>query len=170
MNKLQKKDYPAYFDTYIKVLDKDLSLLEYLEQSLELFEQILYDVSEEKYEFRYQPGKWTIKEVVQHLIDTERVFVYRALRFSRKDKKPLAGYDENDYVANYEINQRDFHKLLDEFCLLRRSTILMFEDFDKEVLALTGEVESGEFSVEALGYICSGHVLHHLNVIQERYL
>ena len=170
MNKLQKKDYPAYFDTYIRILNKDLSLLEYLEHSLELFEQILYDISEDKYEYRYQPGKWTIKEVVQHLIDTERVFVYRALRFSRKDKKLLAGYDENDYVSNYNINQRDFNKLLDEFCLLRRSTILMFEDFNKEILSFTGEVESGEFSVEALGYVCSGHVLHHLNVIQERYL
>ena len=170
MHKLEKQGYPAYFDTYIRILDKDISLLEYLEHSLELFEQILYDISEDKFEFRYQPGKWTIKEVVQHMIDTERVFVYRALRFSRMDKKTLAGFDENDYVSNYDINQRDFHKLLDEFCLLRRSTILMFEDFDKEVLALTGEVESGEFSVEALGYICSGHVLHHLNVIQERYL
>ena len=86
------------------------------------------------------------------------------------DDKSLAGFDENDYVAKYDINQRDFNKLLDEFCLLRRSTILMFEDFDHEILALTGEVESGEFSVEALGYICSGHVLHHLRVIQDRYL
>lgn len=170
MSVLQKSEYPVYFTPYIEILDGELDLLENLEASLELFEQILYEVDEEKYEFKYQEGKWTIKEVVQHLIDVERVFVYRALRFSRKDKTPVMGFEENTYVSNYEINKRDFNALLDEFCLLRRSTILMFEGFDNEILDLQGSVEGNLFSIRALGFICSGHVLHHLKIIKERYL
>ena len=170
MTILQKSEYPVYFTPYVEVLDEELDLLENLEASLELFEEILYEVAEEKYEFKYQEGKWTIKEVVQHLIDVERVFVYRSLRFSRKDTTPVMGFDENSYVSNYEINKRDFNTLLDEFCLLRRSTILMFQDFDSETLDLKGSVEGNLISLRALGFICSGHVLHHLKIIKERYL
>ena len=145
-------------------------LTQQLENSLEHFEQILYNVPEEKFEYRYEEGKWTMKELVQHLIDVERVFVYRALRFSRNDEIPLKGFDENAYVSEYDINKRKFHNLLGEFCLLRRSTILMFEDFNEEILDLQGTVEGNSISVRALGFICSGHVMHHINIIQERYL
>ena len=170
MTMLQKNEYPVFFTPYIEVLDGTSSLLQNLEASLEYFEQVLYEVDEEKYEFRYAEGKWTLKEVVQHLIDVERVFVYRSLRFSRKDKIPVMGFEENSYVSNYEINKRDFNTMLDEFCLLRRSTILMFQDFDDEILDLQGSVEGNLISVRALGFICSGHVLHHLKIITERYL
>lgn len=170
MSQPKKSEYPVFYSPYIEVLDKASSLMENFEASLELFEKIFYDVPEDKYEFRYQEDKWTIKEVVQHLIDAERVFVYRALRFSRKDENSLSGYEENSYVANYDINRRDFNSLLDEFCLLRRSTIIMFENFEKSELELMGKVEGNLISVRALGFICSGHVFHHLNVIKERYL
>ena len=170
MTKLQKIEYPVFYKPYIEILDGESSLFQHLEASLELFEQILYEVDEEKYEYSYQDGKWTLKEVVQHLIDAERVFVYRSLRFSRKDATPLMGYEENSYVSNYDINKRDFNTLLDEFCLLRRSTILMFQDFDEEILDINGTVEGNSISVRALGFICSGHVLHHLKIIQERYV
>jgi hypothetical protein len=164
------EEYPVFFKTYMDMIPENGDLLDQLENSLELFEQLLYEVAENKQEFRYDLGKWTIKEVVQHMIDVERVFVYRALRFSRNDKTVLKGFDENDYVSRYEINRRDFVVLLDEFCLLRRATILMFKDFGNEILDRRGEVEGASLSVRALGYICSGHVLHHLQVIRERYL
>ena len=170
MTNLSRNEYPVYYTPYIDILDKEAGLLEQLETSLELFEQILYEVKEEKFEYRYMEGKWTIKELVQHLIDVERVFVYRALRFSRKDETSLMGFDENAYVTNYAINQRNYHTLLDEFCLLRRSTILMFQDFDTTMLDLQGDVEGNKISVRALGFICAGHVLHHLKIIQERSL
>lgn len=170
MAKPLSEEYPLYFKTYIDMIPESGDLLDQLESSLELFEQLLYDVGEKKQEFRYAVGKWTIKEVVQHMIDVERVFVYRALRFSRNDKTVLRGFDENDFVSNYGINHRDFNVLLDEFCLLRRATILMFKDFDKEILDRRGEVDGATMSVRALGYICSGHVKHHLKVIKERYL
>lgn len=166
----KKNEYPDFYSPYIEVLNGTSNLMENLEASLELFEELFYELPEEKYEFRYQEGKWTIKEVVQHLIDAERVFVYRALRFSRKDQNSLAGYDENEYVSNYDINRRDFNSLLDEFCLLRRSTLIMFENFENVELDLLGEVEGNFISVRALGFICSGHVLHHINIVKERYL
>ena len=168
--KLQSKDYPVFYQPYISVLDENISLLDLLEQSLERFEQTLYDVAKEKQEYRYQKGKWTLKELVQHMIDAERVFVYRALRYSRKDQKDLPGFDENMYVSNYEINKRSYHSLLDEFCLIRRATLLMFQDFDESVLDMTGTSENNSISVRALGFICSGHIIHHLNIIEERYL
>ncbi len=170
MNKLQKFEYPVFYTPYIEILDGVSGLSDHLESSLELFEQLLYELKEEKYEYSYQEGKWTIKEIVQHLIDAERVFVYRALRFSRKDETVLMGFEENSYVSNYDINKREFNDLLDEFCLLRRSTILMFQGFDEGILDLKGAVEGNIFTVRALGFICSGHVLHHLKVIEERYL
>ena len=170
MNKLQKFEFPVFYAPYIEILDGVSGLSDHLESSLELFEQLLYELKEDKYEYRYEEGKWTIKEIVQHLIDAERVFVYRSLRFSRKDATVLMGFEENSYVSNYDINKREFNDLLDEFCLLRRSTILMFQGFDEGILDLKGAVEGNIFSVRALGFICSGHVLHHLKVIEERYL
>ncbi len=170
MTKLQKEDYPIFYKPYINVLNDNLGLLGHLEATLERFEKVLFEVEEAKHEYRYQEGKWTLKEIVQHLIDAERVFVYRALRFSRKDEIPVPGFEENAYVSNYNSNKRSFQALLDEFCLVRRATILMFQDFDTNTLDLMGTVEGNSISVKALGFICSGHVLHHLNVMEERYL
>lgn len=169
-NALRPQEYPVFYKPYIAVLEENVSLLDLLEQSLERFEQILYEVSEEKQEFRYDTGKWTIKELVQHMIDAERVFVYRSLRYSRQDQRDLPGFDENKYVSNYDINKRSYHTLLDEFCLIRRATILMFKDFDKSYLDMIGTSENNSISVRALGFICSGHIMHHLNIIEERYL
>lgn len=166
----QKQEYPPFYQPYIDVLEGEPELMDSLEMSLELFEQVLYDIDDVKQTYRYAEGKWTIKELVQHMIDAERVFVYRALRFSRQDEKPLPGFDENSYVNNYNSNNRDFTTLLDEFCLLRRSNILMFKDFRTKELHSLGTVEGLSISVKAIAFICSGHVLHHLKIIQERYL
>jgi len=170
MTKPDKKEYPAFYQTYIDALDDQGNILSQMETSLRVFEKELSELESDKQEYRYADGKWTIKEIVQHLIDTERVFVYRALRYSRKDKSSLLSYDENMFVANYEINKRNYDNLLNEFSLLRRSTILMFQNFDDEILDMEGKVGENIFTVRALGYICSGHVLHHLKVIRERYL
>ena len=166
----QKQEYPPFYQPYIDVLESEPDLMESLEMSLELFEQVLYDIDDSKQTYRYAEGKWTIKELVQHMIDAERVFVYRALRFSRQDEKPLSGFDENAYVTNDNSNNRELNTLLDEFCLLRRSNILMFKDFNAKELHRAGTVEGLSISVRALAFICSGHVLHHLKIIQERYL
>jgi hypothetical protein len=170
MAKPNIKEYPPFYQTYIDVLDDQGSLLDHLEDSVRLFEDELHEIKEYKQEFRYAEGKWTIKEIVQHLIDTERVFVYRALRYARRDMTPLSSFDENAYVSNYNINERNFKTMLDEFSSLRRSTVLMFQDFDESILDIMGKVGEQDISVRALGYICSGHVFHHLKVIRERYV
>ena len=170
MVELLETEYPVFYKPYIDILDDRSGLTELLEFSLELFESTLYDLDEMKQDFRYSEGKWTVKEVVQHMIDTERVFVYRALRFSRKDNTSLPGFEQNSYVENCNCTARKYHILLDEFCLLRRATILMFKEFDQSVLDLRGPVGGQLVSVRALGFICSGHVLHHLEVLKQRYL
>lgn len=170
MPKPNKKEYPYFYQTYINALESEDSLMNHLETSLKYFEEVLLEIELSKQEFRYAEGKWTIKEIVQHLIDTERVFVYRALRYSRKDSSPLLSFDENSFVANYEINKRNFDDILNEFTLLRRSTIFMFQDFDEDILDITGKVGDQSISVRAIGYICSGHLMHHLNIIKERYI
>lgn len=170
MAKPDKKEYPEFYQTYINALEVDDTLLNHLESSLKYFEEVLLDIALSKQEYRYAEGKWTIKEIVQHLIDTERVFIYRALRYSRKDSGSLLSFDENSFVTNYQINKRNFDDMLNEFTLLRRSTIFMFQDFDEEILDRAGKVGALSISVRAIGYICSGHVMHHLKVIKERYI
>ncbi len=166
----QKHEYPPFYQPYIDVLDPTLGVLELLEMSLEQFEALCYGIDDSKQEYRYAEGKWTIKELVQHLIDAERVFIYRALRLSRNDQTPLPGFDENLYVSNYPCNRRDYTSLLDEFCLLRRSTILMLKDFDDTEFDRKGIVSDLPMTVRAIAHISSGHVLHHLKIIKERYL
>ena len=134
MAKPDKKEYPEFYQTYINALEVDDTLLNHLESSLKYFEEVLLDIALSKQEYRYAEGKWTIKEIVQHLIDTERVFIYRALRYSRKDSGSLLSFDENSFVTNYQINKRNFDDMLNEFTLLRRSTIFMFQDFDEEIM------------------------------------
>lgn len=170
MTKVISNEYPPFYKPYIDILDEQKGMIEQLEYSLKLFENTLYDIDEVKGDYSYAAGKWSLKELVQHLIDTERVFVYRALRFSRKDTTPLSGFEHNAYVVNYEVGSRNFKVMLDEFCFLRRSTIMMFQGIDEPELDLKGPVEGKFISVRALGHICSGHVLHHLKIISERYL
>ena len=169
-HKCQSSEYPVFYRPYITILEEGSSLLDNLVGSLQRFEQILFDVAEEKQEYRYQKGKWTLKELIQHMIDAERVFVYRALRFSRNDGTNLPGFEENSYVSNYDIQKRNYQALIDEFILIRKATILMFRDFDESMLNLSGTIENNSITVKAIGFICSGHVMHHLNIIEERYL
>lgn len=168
--KFQSSEYPVFYKPYITILEEGSSLLDNLVGSLQRFEQVLFDAAEEKQEYRYQKEKWTLKELVQHMIDAERVFVYRALRFSRNDGTNLPGFEENSYVSNYDIQKRNYRDLVEEFILIRKATILMFRDFDESMLNLSGTIENNSITVKALGFICSGHVMHHLNIIEERYL
>lgn len=117
----------------------------------------------------YAPGKWTVKDIIQHLIDAERVFSYRALRFARNDKTLLPGFEENDYAVTAEASKRTMDDLLDEFYMVRESTIKLFESFTDEMLMREGVLPSGDASVLAIGFIMPGHTIHHLNVIKERY-
>lgn len=166
---LNDTEFIPYFQPYINKLG-DLILIDSLEDGLEKTINFFQSIPEEKLEFRYAEGKWTIKEIINHLIDSERVFCYRALRFSRQDKTALAGFDEDAYVLNSNANDRQLKALLEEYSLLRQATIIMYKSFNSEVLKLKGQAGSGMVSVRALGFLIAGHEKHHCEVIKERYL
>ena len=171
MDILNKNEYTVFYQDYINALsDKNLSLLEYLEQSAKQADDLLGHLTKVQQDFRYAGGKWSVKEIVQHLIDAERILAYRALRFARFDKTELSGYDEDYYVAHAFCGKSDFKSLLGEMKIVRQSTVLLFKNFDQEVLLNSGVANANKMSVRAIGYIISGHQLHHLKVIKERYL
>ena len=164
-------EYHSFYMPYLKILEnRDFTLVGHLKESQNSFNRLMGMVGEEKELYRYAEGKWTIREIVQHMIDAERVFVYRALRFSRSDNTELRGFDENAYVESCNANDRSMESLVEEFNTLRQATILMFDSVEEKVLEFKGRVEGNVMSVRAIGFICSGHVMHHLRVIEERYL
>ena len=159
------KFYRPYFDHL-----KDESIVESLIRSGEELEQLIRKISDERAEYRYAEDKWSIKDILQHLLDSERVFVYRAMRFSRNDSADLSGFEQNDYAADAAADDRDVESLLVEFRDLRASTIQFFASLGEEKLKRKGTANGYPMSVEFLGYLISAHVFHHLNVIDERYL
>jgi hypothetical protein len=118
---------------------------------------------------RYAPGKWSVKEVIGHLCDAERIFSYRALRIARGDKTPLAGFNENEYVPNGNFESRSTAGLLEEFAAIRAATLIMMRSFDEAAWARRGISGEKEISVRALAYIICGHERHHLAILRDRY-
>ena len=159
----------TFYHNYINLVPEN-DLVEAFEmQSAALF-RLLATVPPEKYDHRYAPGKWTLKELLQHIIDAERVFAYRALRFARKDPTPLPGFDENLFAANARAEIRTWDKLVEELKVVRRSSELLFQSFDDEQLQSNGISSNSPNYVLAIGYIIVGHAMHHLKIIRERYL
>jgi hypothetical protein len=168
---ISKNEYAPYFENYIQLVSQEgKSILENLEDSQREFENVLRNLPKEKQEFAYAEGKWTIKELIQHIIDTERVFCYRAMCFARNDQTSLPGFDQDIFVDNGNANQLDYNDLLDEMAILRKGTILQFKNLSEEALLRIGVGSGNKMSVRALGYLFSGHQIHHLNIVQERYL
>ena len=168
---IPKNEYASYFEQYIQLVIKDdKSILQNMQDSQIEFDTILRNLPQEKHEFAYADGKWTLKEVIQHCIDTERVFCYRALCFARNDSTSLPGFDQDIFVANGNANQLNYADLLDEMQTLRKSTIQLYKSFSEEALLRIGVASGNKMSVRALGYLFSGHQLHHLNIVKERYL
>ena len=169
MKNLLETDYPVYFGTYINHVQNDDCILA-MEENLNDFVTFIENISVEKYDYKYQENKWSVKDIVRHIIDAERIFAYRALRFARFDRTPIPGFEENDYAANINTTNIDMTDLLQEFILVRKSTIKLFESFTEEMLSAKGIASGKEISVLSLGFIVSGHSIHHTNVIRERYL
>lgn len=167
---IPKTEYHPFYQTYIDKVDANKSLTENLQASLNRFFSVLGEITENQANYRYAKDKWSIKELVQHLIDTERVMSYRALAISRKEKTNLPGFDENKYIKNANVQQTEFVPLLKEFSLLRKANIAMFSNFNEAMLQEIGTANNAKISTRAIGFIMSGHVLHHLQVVQNRYL
>ena len=168
-NQLTKEEYASYYQPYVSALD-NVVLMEELEISVHRLVKFVQDIPMDKFDYRYAEGKWTIKELVQHLIDTERVFSYRALRFARNDKTALPGFDENDYALNSNGNERSLQNILSELLTVRESTLSLFKNFSDEVLLRKGIASGNEMSVRAVGFIIIGHQNHHQKIFEERYL
>ncbi len=168
---ITRKDVVAaeFFQRYINT-SKEKNVIKAIKKSSEDFLGLLKTIPRKKIDYAYAEGKWTIKELLQHIIDAERVFVYRAMRFARKDATPLASFDENSWAANSRAASRKWDDLVKEFKAVRKSTELLFESFDDEQMLSKGTASNHEINVAALGFIAAGHVIHHQNIIKERYL
>ncbi|UTW61955.1 DinB family protein [bacterium SCSIO 12741] len=161
--------YNPYFTRYIDLVDEN-DLMTALEnnrvETLNFFSQI----SDEQGLHRYAEGKWSIKELFQHLIDTERIFANRALRFARKDSISLPGYDHDAFVPESRADRRSMAEMCTEFDLVRQGTLAMYRSFDDDMMAGTGNANGADLTVVAIGYLTAGHGKHHQRIIRERYL
>ena len=166
---LLDNEFAGHFGTYIKQAGEGI-LIEELEISLHAFIRFVQNIPLDKFDYRYAEGKWTIKDIIQHVIDTERIFAYRALRFSRNDKTHLPSFEENDYADNTDSNKRSIQELLTEFSAVRHSTLLFYKSLSEEQLKRIGTVSNNPISVRALGFVMIGHQKHHQKVFEERYL
>lgn len=169
INKPQSGEYAPYYGNYISLMTGPDIKGDLARQPDEL-RQVLSGVPDEKGAYSYAPGKWSIKELLSHIIDGERIFAYRVLRISRGDATPIEGFEQDDYIANSNANARTFSSLLDEFELQRRSNLLMLEKVDDAASARMGTASENPVSARAVIYIMGGHVAHHLNILKERYL
>jgi hypothetical protein len=169
MSIISPTNVPGYFKVYTDLVEEKHLAGAFTNQST-VIRDLLPSISEEKSTYAYAPGKWTLKEVLQHLVDAERIFTYRAVCFARKEAQTLPSFDENGYAENSFANNRSWKSLLEEFVTVRRSTILLFESFSPDMLASTGRAGTNDLTVEQIGFITIGHFKHHCNIIGERYL
>lgn len=167
---LQPHEYAPYYTTFISTISDEYTLIEELEIALHRFIKFVQDIPMDKFDYRYAEGKWTIKDIIQHLIDCERVFSYRALRFARNDKTELPGFEEDNYASDANANKRSIMELLTELSAVRHSTIYLFKTFAEEQLLRIGIASENQMSVRALGFVIIGHQNHHQRIFEERYL
>ncbi len=166
---LKEEEYNPYYGIYIAKAEYT-NIVEGLQNGKKGFVDFVKSIPEEKLTYAYANDKWTIAEVLQHLIDTERIFTYRALRFSRKDQTPLMGFDQDNYAPNSNANHYNVSQILEDFEAVRNSSITLFRSFTDEMLCNIGQASGSPMSARAVGYILAGHQKHHFEVINERYL
>lgn len=160
---------PHFYKNYVKLIE-ETDLLQALRISGHRCQELLHSIPVDKQDFSYAAGKWTIRELLCHMIDAERIFTYRALRFARNDKTPLSGFDENLYAPESNAKGREFRGIINEISHLRASTIDLFSGFSSEMLSRKGAANKVELSVASLGFIIAGHETHHISILQERYV
>jgi hypothetical protein len=160
---------PEYAVKYFEATTED-DLNVALATSTRQLKKLLKKIPKKKVDYAYAEGKWTLRELFQHMIDSERVFAFRALWFARNDISPLPGFEENSWAMTSRASSRKWKDMVNEFFLVRASTQAFFESLDDDQLRATGTANNNLMNVGALGFICAGHVLHHIHIIKERYL
>jgi hypothetical protein len=169
MSKPIEGNYPTYFSQYISKVPEE-NLAEAFKNQQEIIADFFSPIPEIKWDFAYAPGKWTLKELLQHMIDTERIFAYRSLCIARKETQSLPGFNENEYAANSYAHTRNWHSLVEELKMVRQTTEMLFNSFPAEILNQSGVASNNPVTVNALGFISVGHIYHHLQVIKEKYI
>ena len=167
---LQPNEYNEYYARYINSVSRDTDLKNGLEVDKKMVIDFFSSIPEEKLEYRYQPEKWTIKEILQHIIDTERIFMYRLLCISRNDKTALPGYEQDDYIVPSEANKKTLAELIHEFTVTRLYTINLIDSISDENLKNMGTASGSPMSARACAFLLLGHSVWHINVVKERYL
>jgi len=167
---LQPTEFAGFYANYINQVSTEYTLIEELEISVHRLIKFVQDIPMDKFDYRYAEGKWTIKDILQHIIDAERVFAYRALRFARNDTTELPGFEENSYADQANATKRSIQELLTELAVVRQSTLFLFKSFSEEELLRSGIASNNTMSVRALGFVIIGHQNHHQRIFQERYL
>lgn len=165
----QDHEYHSFYSTYVESLQQQ-DVLAILKKQLKNVPDLLWSIKASKHNYAYAPGKWTIKQLLQHVNDVERVFTYRALCFARGDKQPQPGMDQDLYVLNADIREVPFASIIDEFVALRVATVCLFERLNELQLDQVGKADGHPITVRALAAITAGHVQHHVNILKERYL
>ncbi|MGM0635660.1 MAG: DinB family protein [Bacteroidota bacterium] len=169
-NQLTNDEFNPYYEAYLKLVAADVEIINGLTSDLNQTSAFFESIPVEKIHYQYEEGKWTPKEILQHLVDTERIFAYRALRVARFDTTDLPGFDENKYVATSIANLKSLDQLLDEFISVRKASIGLYKGFNEEMLLQIGQADQSPISVRAIAFILIGHSIHHQNVIKSRYL
>lgn len=169
-SELKSTEFNPYYGLYINQVPESTDLIVALKKGKSFTADFFALLSEEELMLRYDEGKWTPKEVLLHLIDTERVFAYRALRFARKDMTALQGYEQDDFVAYSEANNRTIRSLIEEFNSVRDASISLYTSMTAQTIKHIGEASGSPLSPRAAGFIIAGHERHHIQIIKERYL
>lgn len=169
MNRPEKNEYDAYYEKYVSLVE-ETDIVSALENQADELQNLLEEITEEKSSYAYAEGKWTIKELVGHLIDGERIFAYRALRIGRADLTPLEGFEQDGYIENANFNERTLADLTEELLLVRRANNLFFRNLSDAAWVRVGTASDSPVSVRALAYIMVGHIRHHANILREKYL
>jgi DinB superfamily len=165
----QPGEYAPYYDRYISLIEGE-NILTRLDDQRRQTLLLLSGLSDADGDFRYAPDKWSAKEVLGHVCDTERIFAYRALRIARADTTPMEGFEQDDYVRNGPFAHRPLADLIEDYIAVRRATFTLFRNLDEDDWSRRGIANKNEVSVRALAYIIAGHELHHRRILEEKYL
>lgn len=167
---LKPSEYSPFYKGYLEMIPEEIELIEGFYLGLKNVVDFFNSLPNNKLEYKYADGKWTIKEVFQHIIDTERIFMYRCFRISRHDVRPLSGFEENDYIKPSSANKKSLEALLEEYQAVRLNTIILLKSLSENDLKFIGTANGNNLSARAAAFIILGHELWHLKIIKERYL
>ncbi|RED66216.1 DinB family protein [Cohnella lupini] len=165
----RQEEYGTYYEQYIGLVPTG-NIVEFLADVLKTTSELLSDIPEDRGNYRYAPDKWSLKEVLGHINDNERVMAYRLLRFARGDRTPLAGYDQDEFMKGVSFDSLSLTEIIEDYISVRRSTLTLLRGLSEEAWSRRGIANDNEMSVKALAYIIAGHELHHLNIVKERYI